>query len=288
MGSFQAFSRAKNAERTGYSIPVDQETAVYSRSDVPTTLDLSSRLGIFEVSNACTVDISSAETMDQENLDDFEKQYRSTPSVYGRRAKIESGETLRKALEVKSPSAPSPRRSMPGERREQVQEGENCERTFGQPPTMFPLNGGVIGERQSNVDYTPGSMTSTENTPETEGDKTISDPLTIAGQRIGAYLSIMRFPSKIKKVTKGSEYTMCMEVGDVVKVLSKTSIVEPNGRDHLEYAVENLRTGARVFISWDTFLPVGEREICDCRGQRCRCVFVDFGKSMAFAKMGSP
>lgn len=123
--------------------------------------------------------------------------------------------------------------------------------------------------------------------PELEPEPTIADPLTISGQRLGAHLSIMRAPNKIKKITKGSAYNMVMEVGDIVKVLAKVTVSDTNGKDYLDYAVENLRTGAKVIVAWNTFLPVGVREMCDCRGQRCRCVYVDFEKSRRFFGVGN-
>lgn len=56
----------------------------------------------------------------------------------------------------------------------------------------------------------------------------------------------MRTPSRIKNLQKGSACSIVMEVGDTAKVLDKISISDANGKDHMDFAVDNMRTEARV------------------------------------------
>lgn len=142
-------------------------------------------------------------------------------------------------------------------------------------------------EAESTSESAVSPMASEEGSILTSSDEdvenmTIDSPHTIRGQQLGARLSVMRIPRVIKKITKGSAFTMAMDVGDVVKVLYTVVERDGGGKDYLEYAVENMRTGARLFVPWTTFIPVEERELCDCRGQRCRCVYVDYKKSRSF------
>lgn len=113
--------------------------------------------------------------------------------------------------------------------------------------------------------------------------KTVSNPWTLEGQQIGAILQVMRAPERLKKIKKGAEFNMTVEAGDCCEVLSTMSSSE-RGLDRIDYIVDNKRTGARVSVPWNTFLPVGMMEICNCANQACRCVYVDYKKSVEFCR----
>jgi len=70
-----------------------------------------------------------------------------------------------------------------------------------------------------------------------------------------------------------------LEVGDCVRGLSKGAKTS-----HEEYYVLSLRTGLQYLVPWDTFLPVGAREMCSCYKQMCLCVYADFEKSRALMR----
>jgi hypothetical protein len=78
---------------------------------------------------------------------------------------------------------------------------------------------------------------------------------------------------------------MIVEVGDFVQVLeTRTS---ERGTDRMEYIVEDKRTGARGAVPWNTSLPVGTRELCQCVRQYCRCVYVDYEKGVELSRRGA-
>lgn len=128
----------------------------------------------------------------------------------------------------------------------------------------------------SNIDDLP--MEGVDFQSYTAPTKVVSDPFTIEGQRIGVCLQIKRAPTTVRKIKKRAQYNIIMEVGDICHVVAmETSSYQ--GKDKLEYIVDNLRTGARVAVPWSTFLAVGTRELCSCDRQECRCVYDDFRKS---------
>lgn len=50
-------------------------------------------------------------------------------------------------------------------------------------------------------------------------------------------------------------------------------------KDSSRVKVKNLRTGAVGDIVWNSVLPVGPREVCDCGDKGCRCVYEDYDQS---------
>ncbi|RDL38730.1 uncharacterized protein BP5553_03070 [Venustampulla echinocandica] len=97
--------------------------------------------------------------------------------------------------------------------------------------------------------------------------KSAVDPLSMEGQKPGAILLVMRTPEFIRD-SEGTQFKKVenMQVGDFVKIVSHSGN---------ECQVLNLRTGAKGVVPWNTFLAVGEREVCVCFRQRCRCVYLE-------------
>lgn len=87
----------------------------------------------------------------------------------------------------------------------------------------------------------------------------ISDPKTLAGQKVGALLAVKRMP------TCGS-YEESPEVGDLLVVL----------KFYNHYCdVFNVRNGNKQTVPWEIFFPLTIGEKCCCPGGDCRCEVKD-------------
>lgn len=115
---------------------------------------------------------------------------------------------------------------------------------------------------------------------------TISDPSTISGQQLGAYLIAKRIPKNYLWLQKDASRSFYLVVGDVCKILSTHTYWDREIQQNVStYTVNNVRTGEELSnLPWCTFLEVGIRELCDCPGQKCRCVYEDYEKSKKFAQ----
>lgn len=137
-----------------------------------------------------------------------------------------------------------------------------------------------------DVNYSQAEEQPASYSPAPEKTEIVANPWTLEGQQIGAILQVMRAPERIKKIKKGAEFNTILEVGDCVNVLGTTSSSE-RGTDRMDYIVENKRTRVCVSVPWNTFLPVGTRELCCCIDHACRCVYVDYRKSVGFGRRGN-
>ncbi|PBP23641.1 hypothetical protein BUE80_DR005296 [Diplocarpon rosae] len=161
-----------------------------------------------------------------------------------------------------------------------------CSCTEGNCCCELAYPAGHLTSAESNLILPPGRYTRSEYPPG------VANPNTLAGQLPGAILVVQQFPWKI------NEFSDCpVEVGDYVELLhgntnapcvvySKKSGAGVVGS---RVSAKNLRTGAVGGMLWRSFFPLTDREVCDCfrtEKCRCRCVYTDFEKSVAFVKGG--
>jgi hypothetical protein len=131
--------------------------------------------------------------------------------------------------------------------------------------------------------YREGSFESFDNEVSEASDgyvgRVVTHHTNISGQLSDAILRVMRIPTvfKVDPQLEGRK-TSILEVGDLVELRSPEFVDEKDG-----WVVKKLSSGRLESVPFDTFLPIGVREMCGCPGQKCRCVYEDFEKSRAFS-----
>jgi hypothetical protein len=130
--------------------------------------------------------------------------------------------------------------------------------------------------------YQEGSFESIDN-EESEASneyvgRVVTQPTSISGQLCDAILRVMRVPTVFRRIHLGGRETSVLQVGDLVELRYPDFV---GGKDG--WAIKKLSSGRLESVPFDTFLPIGVREMCGCPGQKCRCVYEDFEKSRAFA-----
>jgi hypothetical protein len=108
--------------------------------------------------------------------------------------------------------------------------------------------------------------------------KDIQDPFTIEGQLKGAMLLVKRKTNIISQIARVDENDFStgtdMQVGDCVEILRHSNST---------CRVYNWRSGAGVEVPWNTFLPIGPLESCECLVRDCRCVYIDYEKNLKYS-----
>lgn len=144
----------------------------------------------------------------------------------------------------------------------------------------------VAGSEWQGFEKTTDVERKQSENPDTKVDRlVVDDPLTPAGQQLGAILVVKQFPLD-GGASARDMFRSGMMIGDCVKVLSKTHKVCGFGNRNSVMEVENLRTGDRQTIPWEAVFPVGPRELCYCPYQECKCLYVNYKMSKAFEAYG--
>jgi hypothetical protein len=134
--------------------------------------------------------------------------------------------------------------------------------------------------------YREGSFESFDNEVSEASDeyvgRVVTQPTNISGQLCGAILRVMRIPTVFKADPRlEGRKTSILQVGDLVELRYPEFVGGKDGKDG--WVVKKLSSGWLESVPFDTFLPIGVREMCGCPGQKCRCVYEDFEKSRTFA-----
>jgi hypothetical protein len=136
-------------------------------------------------------------------------------------------------------------------------------------------------ESNTSLSRYQGSFESFDNEVSEASDegRVVTHPTNISGQQSGAILRVMRIPTVFKANPRlEGRKAPTLQVGDLVELIYPDFVGEKDG-----WAIKKLSSGWIEIVPFDTFLPIGVREMCGCPGQKCRCVYEDFEKSRAFS-----